>query len=108
MPRRWMNRYVQMVKGIPYEYIEVLSYFALDRLLRRSPFQRRQILLPSIPPEEVKTLSPFERWQVSVYDIVRKTPIGRAFLYLFGPFFHALCFADKSTTDRSEAQSKSR
>jgi ubiquinone/menaquinone biosynthesis C-methylase UbiE len=102
LPRRWMSRYVQLIKGFPYEHIKVLSFPALNRLLRRSLFRRRHILLPSVSPEEVQTLSPFERRLTAIYGAVKKTPPGRAILYLFGPFFHALCYADKPTAHRDE------
>jgi hypothetical protein len=102
-----MNPYVRLIKGVSYDFIKLLSYPALDQLLRQSLFQRRQILLPSIPPEEFKTLSGFERNLVKIYDAVKKTLPGRTLLYLFGPFFHAFCYADKPAARPEEARSHS-
>lgn len=95
LPRRWMKPYVKLVKGISYDFIRVLSFPELRRLLRNSSFHDHQILLPAVTAGQVKDLSAFERAQASVYEVVRKTPLFRALLYLFGPFFLALCYARK-------------
>jgi SAM-dependent methyltransferase len=95
LPRRWMKPYVKLVKGIPYEHIRILSLFALKRLLRDSSFKVHQIVLPAAPIDQVKNFSAFEKLQAAVYESIRKTPVMRAFLYLFGPFFHVLCRAHK-------------
>lgn len=70
-------------------------------MLRNSHFEDHQVVLPTIPPEEVKNFSAFEKLQVQVYDLIRKTPVVRAFLYFFGPFFHALSFVRKETPGRA-------
>lgn len=96
LPRRWMDPYVRIVKGIRYQHLRVVSFPELKRLLRKTSFQDHQIVLPSIPEEEIRNFSAFEKVQVAVYELVRKTPVLRLTLYLFGPFFHILCHAHKT------------
>lgn len=93
LPRSWMAPYVKLVKGIAYEHLRVLSLPELKRLLRKAAYHDHRITLPAIPPAELKHFSPVERAQVAVYDLLRKTPLLRLALYLFGPSFHALCRA---------------
>jgi ubiquinone/menaquinone biosynthesis C-methylase UbiE/uncharacterized protein YbaR (Trm112 family) len=95
LPRRWMDRYVKMVKGISYEHLRVPSFPELKGLLEKSAFGDYRILLPSVAAEEIKNFSAFERVQVAVYDLIRRTPLARFVLYLFGPFFHVICYARK-------------
>jgi len=107
LPRRWMDGYVKMVKGIPYEHLRVLSFPELKRLLKKSAFRDHQITLPSVAAEEIKNFSAFERALVAVYDLVRRTPLARLFLYLFGPFFHVICYAHKDSPRGSDSPCRS-
>jgi ubiquinone/menaquinone biosynthesis C-methylase UbiE len=95
LPRKWMNKYVKLIKGIPYEHYKVLSFFELKMLLRKCSFQNHKILLPSILKAELKGFSTFEKIQVAIYDLVRKIPFIRASLYIIGPFFHIICRPNK-------------
>jgi ubiquinone/menaquinone biosynthesis C-methylase UbiE/uncharacterized protein YbaR (Trm112 family) len=96
LPRKWMNSYVKFVKGISYEHIRVLSFPELKKLLKKSYFADHHILLPTITEEELKDFSKFEKAQVALYELVKKIPIARNVLLIFGPFFHILCYAHKS------------
>ena len=96
LPRKWMKGYVRLVKGISYDHIKLLSYVELKNLLKRCAFTDEEIYLPSISSRELKNFSTFEKIQVAIYDVVRKTPLIRLLLYLFGPFFHAISFAEKN------------
>lgn len=106
LPRRLMKPYVKLVKGIKYDFIRVLSLPELKRLLRNSHFEDARIVLPTIPPEEVKNFSAFEKLQVKGYDLIRKTPIARVFLFFFGPFFHALSFVRKTDSRKAPIMAK--
>jgi hypothetical protein len=92
-----MDKYVKMVKGIPYEHLRLLSFPELKRLLNNSAFRDHQIILPAVSAEETRDFSIFERAQVSIYDLVRRTPLIRMFLYFFGPFFHVICQPHKDS-----------
>jgi ubiquinone/menaquinone biosynthesis C-methylase UbiE/uncharacterized protein YbaR (Trm112 family) len=100
LPRKWMNGYVKFVKGISYDHIKPLSYVELKNLLKRCAFADERIFLPTISREELKDFSTFEKFQVAIYDVVRKTPFIRLLLYVFGPFFHAIGFADKDYANK--------
>lgn len=95
MPRKWMNRYVRFVKGINYEHIRVLSFMELKRILNRCRLDNHRILLPSISSHEAQYFSPIQRMQLAIYNVVRRIPVVRRVLYLFGPFFNVVVFADK-------------
>jgi hypothetical protein len=92
LPRKWMNGYVKMFKGISYEHYKIVSFFELKMLLRKCSFQDHDILIPSILKAELKGFSIFEKIQVAIYDLVRKIPFVRVLLYTMGAFFHILCY----------------
>jgi ubiquinone/menaquinone biosynthesis C-methylase UbiE/uncharacterized protein YbaR (Trm112 family) len=96
LPRKWMNAYVQWVKGISYENIKVLSYMELKKLLNKCQFTKHQILLPSISREEAQYFSPIQRMQLAVYNVVKKIPVLRLALYLVGPFFNVVVFSSRN------------
>jgi ubiquinone/menaquinone biosynthesis C-methylase UbiE len=96
LPRRWMDRYVKLIKGISYEHIKVLSFPELKVLLKKSRFDDHHILLPTITEEELRDFSKFEKAQVALYELVKRIPVARNVLLLFGPFFHILCYAHKN------------
>ena len=95
LPRILMNRYVQLVKGITYEHIKVLSFFEIKRLLKRCSLKDHQILLPRVSEKEVREFSSFEKIQVAIYNWGRKMPFLRLLLYLMGPSLHVICYANK-------------
>jgi ubiquinone/menaquinone biosynthesis C-methylase UbiE/uncharacterized protein YbaR (Trm112 family) len=92
LPRRWMNAYVRLVKGIAYEGIRVLSFMELKRLLRNCQFEDHRIMLPSISEEERRYFSKLERLQLHIYNTIKRIPVIRAVLYLVGPFFTVVAF----------------
>lgn len=96
LPRRLMNGYVKLMKGLSYEHIKVLSFPELKNLLKKSNFDDHHILLPTITDEELKHFSKFEKAQVSLYEFIKKIPIARNILLVFGPFYHILCYAHKN------------
>jgi len=92
-PRRWMDRYVRWARGIPYEFLRVLSFLELKRLLEDNSFPDHRISAPLVP--EAKCFSAGERMLVAIYDLVRRTPVLRWGLYLVGPFFEVVGHARK-------------
>src|SRR5207244_974333 len=95
LPRKWMHAYVKMVKGINYENIRVMSFMELRRLLKKCRFDKHLILLPSISSEEAKHFSAGQKFQLGIYNAVKQIPIARLMLYLIGPFFNVVAFANK-------------
>jgi len=105
LPRQWMNAYVRFVKGIPYENIKILSFMELRRLLRKCRFEDHRIMLPSISDEEAKHFSSILRLQLHIYKVVKRIPIIRSILYLVGPFFTVVAFANKKYPSEDGVQS---
>jgi len=95
LPRGWMERYVRLVKGVPYKQIRLLSARDIRRLLARNGLPDHRVLLPPIPREEARYFSTLQKLEKACYDAGRRTPGLRALLYLIGPFFHILCYVDK-------------
>ncbi len=100
LPRKWMGRYVKLIKGIPYRHLKVLSFPEINKLLKKVSFQNYRILFPSLPQEELKNFSALEKFQVAMYEALRKTPFIRSCLYILGPSFHILCYANKNPDSR--------
>ncbi len=102
LPRAWMQPYVRLVRGIPYEHIRLLSRFELESLFRRAGFSRWQVLLPRLSQVELRRYSKVERWGFAIYHRLALLPGFRHLLYIFGPFFHAVAVApDPSAAEAS-------
>ena len=95
LPRRWMNGYVKLVKGISYENIKVLSFMELRRLLNKCLFTNHRILLPSISCEEAQYFSPVQRMQLAIYNVAKQIPVLRLILYVVGPYFNVVVFSSR-------------
>ena len=91
-----MNAYVKFMKGISYENIKVLSYMELKKLLNKCQFTKHRILLPSISREEAQYFSPIQRMQLALYNVIKQIPVLRLGLYLVGPFFNVVVFANRN------------
>ncbi len=100
LPRIWMSRYVELIKGIPYRHLRVLSFPEIKKLLKKTSFQNYRILFPSLPQEELRNFSPLEKFQVAMYEGLRKTPLIRSCLYIIGPSFHIFCYTNKNRDSR--------
>ena len=94
MPRTWADCYVKYFRGIPYGQIRVLSVMELRRLLRVCHLSNHRIFLPSVSPEELRQLPPVPRMQVAIYNVVKRLPVLRQLLYLIGPSFSVVAYAD--------------
>lgn len=94
LPRKWMNGYVKLVKGISYQNIKVLSFMELRRLLNKCLLPNHCILLPSISNEEARYFSHVQRMQLTIYNVVKQIPALRLILYVVGPYFNVVARAD--------------
>jgi len=95
LPRRWMNAYVRLVKGIAYEDIKVLSFRELKRLLRACQFGNHRIMLPTISDEESKYFSRLQKAQLHIYNFIKRIPVIRTVFYVVGPFFTVVAFRNE-------------
>jgi 2-polyprenyl-3-methyl-5-hydroxy-6-metoxy-1,4-benzoquinol methylase/uncharacterized protein YbaR (Trm112 family) len=100
LPRKWMNAYVRFMRGINYDQIRVLSFIELRTLLNNCRLENHRILLPSISPEEAKYFSLPRRMELALYNVVRSIPVVRWILYLIGPFFNVVVFADDKRREK--------
>jgi SAM-dependent methyltransferase len=85
LPRRWMARYVRLIRGVPYRFIRLVSPFELERLLRSAGFRTTRRLLPGMSPMEVAGLGTAERRLVSLYHWLARMLPFKLLLMLFGP-----------------------
>jgi 2-polyprenyl-3-methyl-5-hydroxy-6-metoxy-1,4-benzoquinol methylase len=93
LPRKFMDGYVKLIKGIRYQHLKPLSIFEWKTLLNKSSFHDHQVILPDIPASERKALTTLKKIQIALYDVMRKAPLVSSFLYLIGPLFHILCYS---------------
>jgi SAM-dependent methyltransferase len=91
LPRRWMKAYVQWRRGIPYEHIRLLSSLELRRMVRRTPFGRCRIVLPTFSASEQEGLSARERRLISLYHKMKDWPLIRSALLVCGPVLQLIC-----------------
>ncbi|HET6566592.1 MAG TPA: methyltransferase domain-containing protein [Rhodothermales bacterium] len=96
LPRRWMSRYVELAKGIPYRHLRSVSRFELARLLRKGGFRRIQFLIPQPTSPEVARFSRGEMFQLAAYNLVRRLPLGAYLLHLVGPILNVVCHPENT------------
>lgn len=91
LPRKWMGKFVRTIKGIPYNHIRSLSLFEIKRSLKKVSFQMCKIGAPAMNLTQSTSYSRAEKFQVALYNKVRKVPLFNKMLCLFGPFISGLC-----------------
>jgi ubiquinone/menaquinone biosynthesis C-methylase UbiE len=94
LPDSWTAALVRKAGGIP-PVRKLLSAFSLRRLLREAGFARARLSLPGIPDRQRAQFSPPLKLLIGVYDFLRRLPVSRQFLYLFGPLLHATAEREK-------------
>ena len=92
LPRALATRYVERVRGAPYDHVRLLSSFGLRRLLRAAGLRAR-LVAPEIPPATQALYSGVELSLVRRYNALRALGPVHAALLVVGPFFHV--FATK-------------
>ena len=88
LPKQWTAALVRKAGGIP-PVRKLLSVFALRNLLHDARFRNVLISLPGMPPKQRAHFSPLLRAVIAVYDVLRRLPVSRHLLYLFGPLLQA-------------------
>jgi SAM-dependent methyltransferase/uncharacterized protein YbaR (Trm112 family) len=84
LPRRWMDRYVRKVKGIPYQHIHLQSYFELQRLL---PDSDLHVTYPRLLEADFQHQPPSRQRLFRTYARVAEiVPPLRFALTVFGPY----------------------
>lgn len=106
LPKSWRDRYVHMVRGIPYGQINTLTYFDVRRLLAQTGIGRWQVSLPRFPTEHIADMSAWERAVVPIYHRLKDIPPIRWLTYMFGPLFHIVCTKPSEKTQEEQAASR--
>jgi 2-polyprenyl-3-methyl-5-hydroxy-6-metoxy-1,4-benzoquinol methylase len=90
LPRFLATGYVQLVKGIPYKHICLLSWFELQRLLIRSGLREWSIAPQHISESDQSSVTNFARKLIKIYNMVHRVPIISFLLRLCGPFLQVV------------------
>lgn len=96
LPPRLRDGYVRWRKGIPYGPIRPVSYVALRRLLDSAALRRSRFVWPELGGSQRQRFSRWQRAQLLIYGVVRRTPVLRYVLLVIGPMFHVLCRKEPS------------
>ncbi len=105
LPVRLRDRYVRRRRGVPYGPIHPVSYLQMRRLLGGASLRIRRLLFPSLHGLDSRRLTGWQRAQVRVYGLVRRLPVLRESLRLFGPGFQILCRAGPARAAPPPSQS---
>jgi len=91
LPKAWRERYVALVRNVPYRNVSLLNWFEIRRLLGQTRISRWQIILPALSSEHTARLPAWARAAVPVYHALKDYPLTKWLVYLFGPLFHVIC-----------------
>ena len=91
LPLGLAKRYVKFRRGVSYDHVRLLSVFQLARMVRRAPFRRCAILLPTFSAAELANVSSAQRLAVGLYHRIKDWPLFRGLLRIFGPVLHLVC-----------------
>jgi SAM-dependent methyltransferase len=87
LPRRWMDRYVRLVKGIPYQHIYLRSCPDLRRMVRSSGLAGVELVYPYMAEQDYAHHTHTRKTLFQLYIRLGKLfPFLRPVLTLFGPF----------------------
>lgn len=85
LPRRFMSRYVQWVRGVPYRHIRLLSLFELRRYLRAAGFAQWRIDPHRFAACELRAVTPGLRLLARLYHALLMIPGVPQLMRLVGP-----------------------
>jgi len=87
LPRRWMNRYVQWRRRMPYEHVRLRSARELRRAGRRAGVRGFGVRFPSLDPADYAHHGRVTRGLFAVWSFLgRWCPPLRPILSVFGPY----------------------
>ncbi len=90
LPRRWMNWYTQLRKGVRYQHIRLMGYRELQSQLEKVGLTRRLFLKPFVEAATLARLGFFQQKLARLYNLLLKTPLARLVLRRTGPFFRII------------------
>lgn len=87
LPRGWMDAYVRWRRGLPYQHIQLQSYFDLARLIARSGQSDLRIARPWLSAADYQHHPAHLQRLFRLYgDLGARVPPLRPLLTLFGPY----------------------
>jgi ubiquinone/menaquinone biosynthesis C-methylase UbiE/uncharacterized protein YbaR (Trm112 family) len=89
LPDSWLAAYVRHNGGLPPKRT-LLSAQALRKLIETVGFRSPRIELPIVPAGQRYHYSKSMRMLIDLYHLAGRLPISRPFLYMVGPFLHAI------------------
>jgi SAM-dependent methyltransferase len=102
LPRRWMGRYVHLVRRADFRAIRTLSYAGWTRLLRESPFGGASICCPTLPAGDLEGMGGVKRRLAVAYNWLTLSWIGQPLMRWVGPLFHILASRAKANPTSPE------
>jgi len=96
LPKTWRERYVELMRHLPYRDISLFNWFELRRLLSRTRFARWKIILPTLLAGHITGLPAWARIAVPFYHGFKDFALTKWAVYLFGPLFHVICQKGKN------------
>jgi ubiquinone/menaquinone biosynthesis C-methylase UbiE len=91
LPHSWAVRYVRKKLDIEYGDIRLFSFRRLSKLLGGAFGAGSRVLIPDVGAVELASFSPLKKLLARLYLGLRRVPVLRSVLYLFAPFFQAVC-----------------
>jgi ubiquinone/menaquinone biosynthesis C-methylase UbiE len=84
LPRKWQARYVYWRRSAAYESIKTVSYQQLKQMAEKH-FLIKQFALPTVSPLVLKEFSRITRFQIEVYQFLKRISVFTVFFKWFGP-----------------------
>lgn len=95
LPRSLMASYVQLVRGVPYRFLRLVSRFELTRLLRKVGFRSLWFSLPVPTSAEIAQFTPAEHKMLALYRLGLRFAFTRWLLYRVGPLLQVCAAVEK-------------
>lgn len=90
LPRAWQKAYVKWRSGESYEFVRLLSTWEARGLLRQHTRFRADVLVPSIPEEEIGRFPPYRASLARLYNRLVAWGWLRPVFLAIGPFFRVV------------------
>jgi 2-polyprenyl-3-methyl-5-hydroxy-6-metoxy-1,4-benzoquinol methylase len=87
LPRSRQKGFVQRRTPISYDYVRLVSYAELKRLVRRNTSWAISIRVPPIPPEELERMAPRRSLLAKVFNALVGWRVAQWAFRAVGPFF---------------------
>jgi len=101
LPRRLMNGYVQLVKGIPYEHIHLESFGSLDLSIQKVGDASLETKVPLITEADYAHHPQWKQQLFKLYSGMMRMPILGSLICHLGPYIDVATHPSERTTNNS-------